>query len=32
MAWAAAADPLPEGRKLGEPVILFEKIEEEPAE
>ena len=29
MAWSAAADPLPEGRKLGEPVILFEKIEEE---
>ncbi len=29
MVWAAAAEPLPEGRALGEPVILFEKIEEE---
>ena len=29
MTWAAAADPLPEGRALGEPVILFDKIEEE---
>ncbi len=27
-AWSAAAEPLPEGRTLGEPVILFEKIEE----
>jgi methionyl-tRNA synthetase len=25
--WQAAAAPLPEGRKLGEPVILFEKLE-----
>jgi methionyl-tRNA synthetase len=29
MLWAAAAEPLPEGRELGQPVILFEKIEEE---
>ena len=28
MVWDAAADPLPEGRALGEPTILFEKIEE----
>ena len=28
MVWDAAADPLPEGRALGEPAILFEKIEE----
>ena len=27
MAWAATADPLPEGRELGQPVILFEKLE-----
>ena len=27
-AWSAAAQPLPEGRALGEPVILFHKIEE----
>ena len=27
MVWSAAADPLPEGRTLGEPVILFEKLE-----
>ena len=27
MAWRAASQPLPEGRRLGEPVILFEKIE-----
>ncbi|MHC4788113.1 MAG: methionine--tRNA ligase [Planctomycetota bacterium] len=27
MAWSAAADPLPEGRALGEPVMLFEKLE-----
>jgi methionyl-tRNA synthetase len=27
MTWQNAAQPLPEGRELGEPVILFEKIE-----
>ncbi len=27
MVWSAGADPLPEGRTLGEPVILFEKLE-----
>jgi methionyl-tRNA synthetase len=27
MRWQAAADALPEGRKLGEPAILFEKLE-----
>jgi len=27
MKWAAAAESLPEGRKLGEAVILFEKLE-----
>ncbi len=28
MVWSNAAEPLPEGRELGEPVILFEKIDE----
>ncbi len=28
MRWPVAAQPLPEGRPLGEPVILFEKLEE----
>lgn len=32
MVWRAAADPLPEGRRLGEPVILFRKLEEPPVE
>jgi methionyl-tRNA synthetase len=27
MGWQSAAEPLPEGRKLGEPVILFEKLD-----
>jgi methionyl-tRNA synthetase len=27
MSWPHAAEALPEGRELGEPVILFEKIE-----
>ena len=27
LVWNAAADPLPEGRRLGEPAILFEKLE-----
>ncbi|MCD6416436.1 MAG: methionine--tRNA ligase [Planctomycetes bacterium] len=27
MRWSAAAEPLPEGRELGEPEILFEKME-----
>ncbi len=27
MKWPAATEPLPEGRELGEPVILFEKLE-----
>jgi methionyl-tRNA synthetase len=31
MRWDSAPEPLPEGRKLGEPVILFTKLEE-PAE
>ncbi|MHC4592550.1 MAG: methionine--tRNA ligase, partial [Planctomycetota bacterium] len=31
LTWSAAADPLPEGRQLGEPVILFQKLEELPA-
>jgi len=31
LTWQAAAQPLPEGRPLGEPVILFEKLEP-PAE
>jgi methionyl-tRNA synthetase len=31
LRWAAAAGPVPEGRQLGEPVILFDKIEEAPA-
>ncbi|MHC5035320.1 MAG: class I tRNA ligase family protein, partial [Planctomycetota bacterium] len=32
LTWSAAADPLPEGRQLGEPVILFDKLEELPAD
>jgi hypothetical protein len=28
MRWAAAAEPLPEGRALGPAVILFSKIED----
>jgi len=32
MVWRAAAGPLPEGRRLGEPVILFRKLEEPPVE
>jgi len=31
-AWAQAANPLPEGLELGEPEILFEKLEELPEE
>ena len=27
LTWQAAAEPLPEGRPLGEPAILFEKLE-----
>ncbi len=30
MLWPAAAEPLPEGRELGEPVILFDKMEMPP--
>ncbi|MFO7959261.1 MAG: methionine--tRNA ligase [Candidatus Brocadiia bacterium] len=32
MTWAQAADSLPEGLELGEPEILFEKLEEPPEE
>jgi methionyl-tRNA synthetase len=32
MAWAAAANPLPEGRELGEPEVLFAKLDELPAD
>ncbi|MGD2175078.1 MAG: methionine--tRNA ligase [Candidatus Brocadiaceae bacterium] len=31
MLWPSAGRPLPEGRELGEPVILFEKMEEPEA-
>jgi methionyl-tRNA synthetase len=30
--WQAAAEPLPEGRKLGEAAVLFAKLEDLPAE